>query len=194
MSEEHFLYKDPRWIKLNKQSVQCSNCDQEHQGVFDLGSYKPDACADIEILPNKDIHGKSDFLSEDFCIVDGEQFFIRTILPIYIQGTDDEYFCYGTWSSLSAENFKTYIESFDSGEQSALGPWFSWFSNSLKGFPETFGLKSSLVLQDDGQRPFVVFDTEESHPLVELQEDGMSFDQLLDIYAENEHDIRDGLS
>ena len=58
----------------------------------------------------------------------------------------------------------------------------------------TFGLNSWVVLQDEGQRPFGVFDTEESHPLVELQEDGMSFDQLLDIYAENEHDIRDGLS
>jgi len=88
----------------------------------------------------------------------------------------DECFCYGRWWILSGENFKTCIGIFDSGEQSALGSWFSWFSNSLKGFPVTFGLNSWVVLQDDGQRPFVVFDTEESHPLVELQEDGLSFD------------------
>ena len=194
MSDEHFLYSDPRWIKLNEMSVKCSECHNDHQGVFDLTCAKPDACAPMDILPNSEIHGKSDFLSEDLCIVGGEHFFVRSILPIYIQGTDDEYFCYGIWSSLAVDNFKTYVDSFDSGQQSHLGPWFSWFSNELKGFPNSFNLKSSLVMQDESQRPYVVLDTEEDHPLVALQEDGISFDQLLDIYAENGHDIRPALS
>ena len=52
---------------------------------------------------------------------------------------------YGLWSTVSKANFQTYGDNFDTGFDGLLGPWFGWFSNRLKGCPDT--------LQDPRKRP-----------------------------------------
>ena len=101
-------------------------------------------------------------------------------------------FGYGVWSSLSRDSFERYAETFDSGEQAGLGPWFGWFSNSLKGYPDTFGLKCQVHPRDDRQRPCIEVEPSD-HPLSIDQREGITFDRLLDLYAANGHDIRPSL-
>ncbi|MGA7323307.1 MAG: hypothetical protein WBX25_02200 [Rhodomicrobium sp.] len=67
---------------------------------------------------------------------------------------------------MSEKNFKLCLDTFDSGEQGNLGPWFGWFSNRLEGYADT----------------------------LKLQRQGITFDRLLDIYSLHGHNIRQALS
>jgi hypothetical protein len=71
-----------------------------------------------------------DFLSEDFCIIGGDSFFVRGVLEIPVHGLAEK-FGFGSWSSLSRPNFDLYVERFDDGDYAGLGPWSGWFSNRL---------------------------------------------------------------
>jgi hypothetical protein len=102
-------------------------------------------------------------------------------------------FGFGTWSTLSPANFDRYVETFDSGKQDDLGPWFGWFSNRLKGYPDTLNLKCQVRPQAGRQRPSIELEQSE-HSLAIDQRDGITFDRLLDIYAAHGHDLRAALS
>ncbi len=123
---EHFLYEDPRWIKIHSPDYICSVCGVAHQELITFEAFAPDALsqddpAAMEKRENCDYDPDAKtILTEDFCVVGGESFFVRSILPIYIKGTDDEYFLFGIWSSLSKENFELYVSSFESGMQSHI--------------------------------------------------------------------------
>jgi len=98
----------------------------------------------------------------------------------------------GAWSSLAKNNFVAYLEHYDDQDQVALGPWFGWFSNRLKGYADTQKLKCAVQPRSGGLRPSLELEPTD-HPLAVQQRDGISFDQILDFYALNGHDIRDSL-
>lgn len=125
-------------------------------------------------------------------MLNGEHFFVRCVLELPILGAADSFFGFGVWSTLSKRNFQLYVESFDSGEQGDLGPWFGWFSNRLKGYPDTLNLKCQVYPQAGRKRPLVGIEPTD-HLLAQEQQNGISIDRLLDIYAINGHDIRDAI-
>jgi hypothetical protein len=101
-------------------------------------------------------------------------------------GAPGEHFALGVWSTLSRKNFEIYTNHFDSGAREDFGPWFGWFSNRLKGYPETLNLKCRLHPQARRQRPWIELEPIE-HPLVQDQCGGITYDPLLEIYANNGH-------
>jgi hypothetical protein len=135
----------------------------------------------------------SNILTEDFCILDGEHFFVRCLLRLPIVTKPDISFGFGIWATLSSENFDLYLDTFNSGEQGGLGPWFGWFSNRLKGYPETLNLKCEVQPRAGRERPFIRLEPTQ-HPLAIEQRDGITFDRVLEIYALNGHDLRTVLS
>jgi hypothetical protein len=143
-------------------------------------------------VPNSEVSASRHFLSEDFCVLDGEHYFVRCILEIPIIGSAGQRFAYGVWSTLSEKNFRIYAETFDSGEQGELGPWFGWFSNRLKGYPDTLNLKNHVHPQHGRQRPWIELEPTD-HPLAVEQRNGITLERLLEIYALNGHDIRRAL-
>ncbi len=147
----------------------CSVCDKVHQGLPDIAY---DAPSHYYSLTEKD-RGARAALNGDFCVVDGEAFYIRTFLYIPVHGYEDG-FGWGVWSSLSEKNFKRYQETFWDDDQSKLGPMFSWFASSLPNYPETLSLRCNVLPQDDRERPLVKFDPEQDHPLVRDQLNGIS--------------------
>src|SRR5688572_1151082 len=152
------LEDDPRWRRLHDARWTCPCCNQSHAGVFDLAyDYdKPDFWqGPTDKVSNEAALTSTNFLSEDFCALDGEHFFVRCVLQIPIVGSDGRHFGFGVWSTVSATNFKKYIDTFDAGKQSHLGPWFGWFSNRLNGYPDTLNLKCQVHLQDGRQRPYI---------------------------------------
>lgn len=62
----------------------------------------------------------------------------------------------------------------------------------LKGYPDTLNLKCQVHPQAGRQRPYLVLEPTE-HPLAVEQQNGLTFDRLLEIYALNGHDLRDVL-
>jgi hypothetical protein len=156
--------------------------------VFDLGLTHPDPWTSHRTpARNAEVTRGTDILTEDFCISE-RSFFVRTVLPIPLIGSD-ETFAYGVWSTLSEKNFWKYVETFDSGQQDDLGPWFGWFAHRLKGYPDTANLRCQVHPRSGGQRPRLELEPTD-HPLSLESRAGISFERLLDIYALHGHDLR----
>jgi hypothetical protein len=187
------LDHDPRWRRLHARAWICPGCGSKHRGLFDLACDKPDVWQGAAARPNSEIVGADDILTEDFCVLGGEHFFVRCVLQLPILGRPETFFGFGTWATLSKKNFDRNLATFDSGRQGRLGPWFGWFSNRLMGYPDTLNLKCQVHPRDGRQRPYIELDPTE-HPLAIEQQQGIAFDRLLEIYALYGHDLRDVLS
>lgn len=122
-----------------------------------------------------------------------EHFFVRCLLRLPIVTKPDASFGFGVWATLSNANFDLYLDTFNSGEQGDLGPWFGWFSNRLHGYPDTLGLKCHVLPQAERRRPLVQLEPTD-HPLAVEQRLGITFDRVLEIYALYGHDLRTVLS
>ena len=178
---------DPRWKRLQHTSWRCGSCQDTHFGLFDLGCAKPDFWLDSELpLPNSAIAESRHCLTEDFCILDNEHYFVRCVLRLPLIGSPGEYFGFGVWSTLSRKNFDRYLETFDSGLQEGLGPWFGWFSNRLTGYPDTLNLKCQIHPRPGRQRPWLELEPGE-HTLAKEFLQGVTYERLLEIYATYGH-------
>lgn len=171
---------------LREAAWTCASCDTEHRGMFDLGAYAPDHWGKAEARePNGALRLDGDFLSEDFCVIRGEHFFIRCVLEIPVHGLAEK-FGYGCWSTLSRQNFEYYVDRFDTGDYAGAGPWFGWFSNSLRGFEETLNRPCLVYPQLGRQRPTILLD-DPDHDLAKAEEQGISPERLLELYARYGH-------
>jgi hypothetical protein len=187
------LANDPRWRRLWDRPWTCSICQTTHQGLVDLACSKPDLWPGVEDkAPNSALDLNGNFLSEDFCVLEGQHFFVRAVLQLPILGGGGQQFGFGVWSTLSRDNFMRYVATFDNGEQDGLGPWFGWFSNRLRGYPDTQNLKCQLYPMSGRQRPRVLLEPT-AHPLAVEQQHGITFDRLLDLLAIHGHDMRPAL-
>ena len=154
----------------------CSTCEKWHEGFPDVGYSRPGYAADV---PEAERETRVT-LTSDLCVIDGEYFFIRCILPIPIRGTG-ELFCWGVWSSLSEANFRRYQTHFDE-DMSDWEPMFGYLSNRLPGYPDTLNLKLLVQPQGKGKRPVVTLEPTD-HPLAIQQHDGMPTEVAIEISA-----------
>jgi hypothetical protein len=184
------LADDLRWRRLTRTQVRCASCGQTHKGLFDLATDGPEHWpGERPGEPNSALLGRDHVLTEDFCIIEGRDHFVRCVLQLPLVGGTEEVFGYGVWCTLSPKHFATYRDTFDAGDQKDLGPWFGWFSNRLKGYPETLNLKCQVRPRSGRQRPLIELEAD-GHPLAVEQRDGITIDRLLEIYALNGHDLR----
>ena len=172
--------------KLSGASWRCATCGDDHRGMFDLGAFAPDHWGETEERePNSALRLEGDFLSEDFCVIGGENFFIRCVFEIPVHGLADK-FGYGCWSTLSKENFQRYVDQFDAGDYGGDGPWFGWFSNRLRGFEDTLNQACWVYPQLDRQRPTLVLE-DPDHELSLAQEHGIAPERVLELYSAYGH-------
>ena len=177
------LDQDPRWVKFHDANRVCSCCGESFDGVFDIGFSCPQSWPNTsDPRPNSEFQElrktEANILTDDFCIHDGH-YFARAVLPIPIIGSQTR-FSYGVWGSLAPENFETYLNSFNTDTQSQIGPFFSWLGNQVPQMNDA-PVEGNLHPCDNRARPeFFVKDT--AHPLYDMQENGITFDALLDIY------------
>ncbi|MGL4241017.1 MAG: DUF2199 domain-containing protein [Beijerinckiaceae bacterium] len=181
--------EDARWSLFRDAAIVCASCGETHRGVFDLASTKPDFWQDGEdIRPNAAVAGSDHVLTEDFCILDGQHFFVRCVLELPLAGWNGQRFGFGVWSTLSRPNFERYRDTFDSGEQAELGPMFGWFSNNIHGYEPTLNLKCYVHPQNGRRRPLIELEPTE-HRLSLDQRQGIGFDRLLEVYRAHKHDL-----
>ena len=93
-------------------------------------------------------------------------------------------------TTLSKKNFMLYRETFDSDARADFGPWFGWFSNNLKGYPDALSLKCKVHPQTGPQRPWIELEPTE-HPLAKDSRNGITYERLLEIYAAHGHTFND---
>lgn len=154
--------------------------------MFALAAFAPDFWSGPEERePNSALRMDGDFLSEDFCIIGGDSFFVRGVLDIPVHGLPEK-FGFGLWSCLSRTNFDLYVDRFDNGDYAGLGPWTGWFSNRIATFDDVLRQPCWVYPQLDRQRPVIALDDAE-HPLSLAQEHGISPERVLEIYAAYGH-------
>ena len=162
-------------------SFTCTKCGEVHVGMPDLGFDAP--LAYHQLTPAE--RAASGALTSDTCVIAGEQFYIRGVLDIPVQGMDRS-FGYGVWVSLSPANFARYKELFKSADPSAEPAYFGWLCNSLPGYPDTLSLKTNVHLQPVPRRPFIELQATD-HPLSLEQREGITVERLRAILEANEH-------
>jgi hypothetical protein len=157
---------------------QCTRCEKVHEGLpamtFDAPYY-------YYLLTEAERAARA-VLTDDFCVVDGEDYFVRTVLEIPILGYADRLH-WGVWSSLSRDNFGRYRDAFDDHDQSKLEPIFSWLASSLPDYPETLNIRSRIVPCDGRMRPQVELAPDESHPLALDQRNGISLERAIELVS-----------
>lgn len=153
----------------------CSVCEKIHRGLPAIAFEAPAHYHSISV----EERGERTKLDKDFCVIDDEAFYVRSVLVIPILG-HEETLEWGVWSSLSETNFKRYQSTFSDHDQAKLGPMFSWFGSGLPLYDDTIGLRCNVVAQNDRKRPFIEFDPEQDHQLVLDQMRGISLERALE--------------
>jgi hypothetical protein len=91
-------FEDARWDAVFTRAWRCTGCATSHRGLFDLASLRPEAWNGSEqYVPNSAALSETNFLSEDFCVLDGKHFFVRCVLLIPLVGAAGESFGFGVW-------------------------------------------------------------------------------------------------
>jgi hypothetical protein len=173
-------------VQLLQSEWRCTCCGEWHHGLMDIAAHSPDPWLDERTYePNSALRLDGNFLSEDFCVLDGEHFFVRSVLEIPVRGLEAPW-GFGCWTTLSRTNFDKYIAGFDDGEYEDSGPWFGWLSNRLKiYFEDAQPIKVDVFPQRNRQRPRLMVQDAE-HPLGAAQRKGISAEatlQLLSAYG-----------
>lgn len=144
--------------------MKCEVCGKEHDELPDIG-------ADAPYYWSKEAEASGTCsLTEDLCIIEEEEYFVRGVVEIPILGTDD-YFDWGVWVSLKKENFEIYR---DNSDTSSIGPFFGWFSTEIDYYSvSTISLPTTVKFVGDGTRPRI-FINECDHKLRKDQRSGIA--------------------
>lgn len=153
----------------------CTVCGTEHVGLPAFGAPAPEL---YNIIPEEEREERC-VLGTDNCIVDNEHFFIRALLEIPIEGSDER-FVWIVWVSQSRENYDRFVATFQDSKRSHLSPAFGWFSSKLPGYPDTLHLKTMAHFQDNLERPQIELE-ETDHPLSIDQRNGISLQRLSEL-------------
>jgi hypothetical protein len=183
------LSDDPRWLRFNNRDFQCPCCGLSFTGVFDIAFDHPDPWPHMSFRESKGegIRVGNDVLDSDFCKF-GDHVFVRGLIQIPILESETP-FSFGVWPSLHKENFRSYLQAYNTEEELKIGPCFGWLSNDIPIYGIGSFLQTTVIFQGSGKRPlFEVHDARS--PLFDDQQHGISFDRLLDIYAACGTDIR----
>ncbi len=183
------LADDSRWRRFNDHGFQCRCCGKSFNGIFDIAYDHPDPWLHGSFRDNDgdDVRVGNDILGSDFCI-QGTDYFVRGLIEIPVLETEKR-FAFGVWSTLHEDNFEAYLKAYGTEDELLIGPYFGWLANDLPHYGNGTFLKTEVVFRSVGQRPrFNVWDDRST--LVRDQENGISFDQLLDLYAAAGTDIR----
>lgn len=178
---------DDMTLRLLQGDWECACCGEWFKGIMDLCADHPDPWPHGNgHEPNAALRMDGDFLSEDFCVLGGEHFMVRSILEFPVRGLE-KMWGFGRRTSLSRENFDKYVEGFDTGSFEDEGPWFGWLCNGLKGlYADNPSIPLDVCLQAGRQRPRLIA-LDEDNPIARAQREGLTGEDLLAILRTNGH-------
>jgi len=102
---------DPRWRRFAEGEWWCASCGLLHTGLFELQCEYPEFWSGSpDKGPNAGILTAHHILTEDFCIIDGEHYFVRCVLALPLIGWSGEAFGFGVWVMLSTRSFALFTE------------------------------------------------------------------------------------
>jgi hypothetical protein len=155
-------------------TYKCSTCGEVHDDLPDIGNDEPYYWFTV---PEDERLARTQ-LTEDTCIIDDEDYFIRGVINIPIHDYDRD-FGFGVWVSQKKENFDTYVKNFNSAQ---IGPFFGWLSTDIGYYDETsLSLKTMAHFTGNGGRPRIEIDPTIEHPLAIDQRKGITLSKAWEI-------------
>ena len=177
------LQLDSRWRRFNDENRACPCCGQTFSGIFDIVFDHPDDWPH-GVLDGRPGEFGQDRLGQDLCQFDN-RFFIRCALFLPVRGSGEN-FGFGPWIEVSPATAESYSD-ISRNHVTAFSHAEGLLANTLPLFEDDDSAPVALVLSDPAQCPEVVI---ASGSLAKAQDNGISFDQLLDIYSACGQDIR----
>ncbi|MBS8229084.1 DUF2199 domain-containing protein [Vannielia litorea] len=180
------LDHDARWPRFLDPEYRCPCCGIASPGLIDMAFDHPDVWPHGSLGPTGEpiMEVGIDRLTTDLCRVK-EAHFVRCILPVPIRGHDG-YFCFGPWALLAREHFEDYA-------RSTMEPYPPFegceavLANTLPGANPREPVPCLLTTAELGSRPALFA---HGGPIRQAQEQGITLDTLLDIYAAAGTDLR----
>jgi len=182
------LSLDARWRRFNDETRNCPCCGRSFSGIYDIGFDHPANWPHGDRGDDPFVKVGDDQLSPDLCRV-GESRLIRAVLTLPVQGTDESVHI-TPWVQMAPPDFYAYLETWDDPGAPLPAPVTATLANNLPGFDEGT-MQITLSFPGADQRPVL---TATGGALKQAQTGGISFDQLLDLYAACGDDIRPHLT
>ena len=102
-------------------TFECGTCGDVHAG---LPAWHFGAPVQALAVPREERERRVD-LTEDGCVIDGNQFFVKGLLEIPVHGVPEP-FVWGVWLSLNEDSFDQYVALFDDEQRPAGAEFFGW--------------------------------------------------------------------
>ena len=151
----------------------CSSCNELHEGLPDVTFGRPDA---YEAMSDEERIERA-LLNEDFCIIDGDKYYLRCIAEAPIEDYAER-FGWGLWCEVPWTGFKKVWEAYSDPDAPQELEVTGNLANALQHYPDTCGLPCLITLSDDGMRPHVLVN-DATHPFGKHQAEGMSLDEAI---------------
>ena len=157
------------------ESWTCSRCGQTHTGI---PGFSFDAPWPWYTTP-KDVRDRKCQLTEDYCILFNEDFFVRGCIEVPVYG-ESEPLVWGVWVSLSSTNFEQERALARNPRRIDEPPYFGWLCSRIQIYPDTLLLKTKAHTREVGTRPYVELEPTD-HPLALDQRTGITLARAREI-------------
>ncbi|HEX8606556.1 MAG TPA: DUF2199 domain-containing protein, partial [Pseudoduganella sp.] len=129
----------------------CSKCGKDHPlDEMELTFRRPDDVAKLSADDRARLVREND----DLCVLDGQRFFIRGLLPLPVESRELHY-CIGLWVEVTQATFQRIYDLWDSDEQLNEQPFAAQLANEIPTAGGSLGLRAELRLTGPTIRPDV---------------------------------------
>lgn len=189
------VFDDPRWHAFSNAGYQCS-CGERHVGLFPLHMQLPKGWPGEAVYePNSAIRMDGNFLSHDFSVLEGKYYAMRMRLPIAMHGLGPMVFMYSVWAAMNRPDFEAFVQATLNKTMNNKVSAPARLANNISGYTNTSGLMGTAFQQEDGGYPLLLLHgaqdaNDPNHLLLSEQRQGISFDRVLELFAQYGHDMR----
>ncbi len=182
----NLLQLDARWQRLNDPDYACPCCGRSFGGLIDIGYDAPEDWPHALPEPGGVVEVGADRLFSELCRL-GERRFLRAHLAVPLRGAEDAVHL-APWAEVAPDDFYAALDRIARSEASETRMQ-AMLANTLPGPLQDL---SAGTLIDTGAeaRP----DFAPAGDAAAVLTDGLSFDVVLDLYAEIGEDIRPHLT
>jgi len=152
----------------------CSKCGLYHKEI--PMAYGADAPYQYSLIPENERANRCT-LTQDQCIIDNEQYFIRGQLELIVEGKTDN-FSWNVWVNVNEQDFNRMSELWEDKNRILEKPYSGNIDTHLESYPETLGLPVRLITRHVGYVPKIEL-FESNHPLYLEQENGITMERVI---------------
>lgn len=191
--------QDARWLEFNQIGFACA-CGQHHVGLFPIHMLAPVGWTGRrDYAPDDALNLNGDFLSENFCVWQGQHYAMRMRLPIQIRGASPAAVMFTVWASVSRADMEACVEARKAGAYRGATQFSARLVTRIAGYAETSNLTGIAFQQPDGSQPLLLVagpqpGANPGHALIADQRNGIGLDRVLELFAAYGHDMRANLS